>query len=319
MLGLGPDFEHLLRFWIVGNKRILVMRLKALVPKSLYAMLHLARARLLSAGLPSTGSFVSSSEEQHAASQISLIVPVHNAPAVTLRCLNSLEKFAHAAEIVVVDDGSDLEGMGGMLGEICAMNGWRLIRHERALGHSRASEAGVGASSKPYLCLLNSDTVVTPRSWSAIVEAFESDQAIGVVGPATSFTFGPQQVFRACCCRHYWADEQLWAFAEKYTARYRKERLMDATFAGGFAFFVRRTVWVDLNGFDLNLPDYGNEAEFCRRVLARGLRIVTTRASYIHHLGRQSYGGTIGRPEVRKRSMTAQTYIEAKYGKILRG
>jgi hypothetical protein len=272
------------------------------------------RSRLLSLDLKSQGLFLVPAEEHDAASKISIVVAVHNAPEVTLRCLSSLERFAKGAEVIIVDDGSDHQVIGEILKEICMTNHWTLISHEKPLGHSRASEVGISASGRKYVCLLNSDTVVTPRSWGAMVKAFESDLATAVVGPATSFTYGPQQVLRAYRCRHFWTDEQIWSFAENYTSRYQNVQDKQVNFAGGFAFFIRRTVWDELDGFDLMLPDYGNEAEFCQRVLEKGLRIVTSKGSYIHHLGRQSYGQTFGRSAILRRSLEAQTYIEKKYG-----
>ena len=145
-------------------------------------------------------------------------------------------------------------------------NHWKLIRNELASGHSRASEAGVAVSTKPFFCLLNSDAVVTPRSWLGIIRAFKVSEKIAVVGPSTSETPTPQCVRRAFYCRRHWSDEQIYLFAEKYVAKHQHEPIVDLPVAGGFAFFMRRDVWDQLGGFDKNLTDYGNETELCRRL-----------------------------------------------------
>jgi GT2 family glycosyltransferase len=246
---------------------------------------------------------------------MSVIVAVHDAPNVTARCLNSLERFGGDAEVVIVDDGSKLEVLRKMLDAACSRNGWKLVRHSRAMGHSRASEAGISASTRPYVCLLNSDTVISPRSWAGVLGAFQSSPEIAVAGPSTSYAVGPQQVLRACRCRHYWSDEQIWCFAEKYVARHGQEPLRDVVGVGGFAFFIRRAAWDKLGGFDTNLPDYGNESELCRRVLQRGWRIVWSKASYIHHFGSESYGRTLGFSSIRERCLRATSYILEKHGR----
>jgi GT2 family glycosyltransferase len=289
-------------------------KLRELTPEGVKVCYRFFRAWLLSQDLRARGPFSLASEENRATAAISVIITVHDAPQVTARCLSSLEKFGGDAEVVIVDDGSKLEAVRNMLDEACSRNGWKLIRHNKAIGHSRASEAGVSASTRPYVCLLNSDTVITPRSWSGVVRAFESSPQIAVAGPSTSHTFGPQLVPRACHCRHYWSDEQIWCFAEKYVARHRHKPIVDVPFVSGFAFFIRRRVWKDLDGFDKNLPDYGNENEFCRRVLHRSMRIVWSKASYIHHFGAESYGRTLGPAAIRERSLQADLHIQGKHG-----
>jgi GT2 family glycosyltransferase len=293
----------------------LAKQARNLMPENAKLLLRSLRAWGLSLNLSARGPFPQDQDEKRASASMSIVVAVHDSPEVTLRCLESLEVFGGDAEILVVDDGSKLELTRELLDKVCSRNGWRLIRHEKALGHSRASEAGVAVSTRPYICLLNSDTVVTQRSWLGILRAFDSAPNIAVVGPSTSHTAGPQVVERALHCCHYWSDEQIWGFAGRYVARHQDEPLVDLPDGvGGFAFFVRRSVWDQLGGFDKALADYGNESEFCRRVTKAGLRIAWTKASYIHHLGGATYGRTVGAAEIRKRCLEATAYIQKKFG-----
>lgn len=292
--------------------------IKQFLPEMLRALYRDSRAWVLSRDLRPSASYFLSPEERSASSAVSVVIAVHDAPVVTARCISSLEKFGGDAEIVVVDDGSKLDAVREMLDVACSRNRWKLIRHSKAAGHSRASEAGVLASERPYICLLNSDTVITPHSWAGLVGAFESSPRIAVAGPSTSHTFGPQQVARACHCRQYWSDEQIWCFAAKHFARHRLEPIVDVEFVGGFAFFIRRATWNELNGFDKSLPDYGNESELCQRVIARGLRIAWSKAAYIHHFGNESYGKTFGFDGIQERCLQARAFIQAKHGQEAR-
>jgi GT2 family glycosyltransferase len=219
--------------------------------------------------------------------------------------LNSLQAFSGKAEVIIVDDGSKFDSTRNLLDEACSRNHWRLIKNSIAIGHSRASEAGVAVSSRPIVCLLNSDTVVTHRSWFGIIKAFDHSDQIVVVGPSTSLTPTPQRVKRAEHCRHYWTDSQILAFAASYCGKHENAPIIDIPYAGGFAFFVRRSTWEIFRGFDRQLPDYGNEKEFCLRILQSGLRVVWTKQSYIHHLGSESYEKTIGRLAIIERSNLA--------------
>ncbi len=281
------------------------------LPMPLRRVYRRVRAEILSIGLPAV-QVSQPDQEAEASKDISVIVPVKDAFAVTRRCLLSLEKFAPKAEIIIVDDGSERPETLELLAEFSTRNQWVLNRQTKTRGHSKSCEAGVRLATRRYLCLLNSDTVVTPWSWWAAKDAFETDPLIGVNGPSTSYSATEQMIPRAMHCRHYWSDAQINAFANKYVRKLKPRAWLDISEAGGFACFIRRSLWQDLGGFDSNLPDYGNESEFCRRVLRRGMRVVWTRNSYIHHFGHQSYG-RIGNEFIWQRSRAARDYILQKH------
>jgi GT2 family glycosyltransferase len=288
-------------------------KLRKMIPEWAKAIYRSLRGWVLSLDLRPSTRISLSDEEREASRLMSIIIPVHDAPKVTLRCLYSLEAFGGEAEVIIVDDGSKLERTKQMLDDFCRQNGWKLVRHDSPQGHSRASEAGVLVSTKPFLCLLNSDTVLSAHSWLGVARAFDSDPQVAVAGPWTCYTPTPQCVSRASKCRHYWSDGQIWRFAEKYVSRFSREPLVDLPMVGGFAFFMRRAVWNEIGGFDKQLPDYGNESELCRRIKQRGYRIVWTKAGYIHHLGSESYGRVFGVDLIRKRCLEADSYINKKW------
>jgi len=259
------------------------------IPESIKERYRLVRAGLLSMGLNGKGRFSQSEEELLASKDISLIIPVSDAPKVTSRCLGSVERYCGSAEVILVDDASHLEETRDIIHSVRERNGWRLISHQKRLGHSRACNHGAEFATRKYLCFLNSDTVITPWSWRAAKEAFESDPGIAVTGPSTSRTSTKQQIHRATYCRMYWSDREIWAFARRYVSRQAARSWVDLPYVGGFAFFIRRQIWNQFKGFDTNIPDYGNELELCKRLAGEGYRIVWTANSYIHHFGKSSY------------------------------
>jgi len=281
------------------------------VPESLREQYRILRTKLLSVGLRRRGTFDQPIDEVEASLDVSIVVPVHDSPKVTERCLNSIEKYGARAEVILVDDQSRLQATIEVIEEFERRNHWAVVRHSESKGHSRSCEAGARLATRPYLCLLNSDTVVTPWSWSGIKRAFESDSRIGVVGPSTSWAVTKQIVLLAEYCRHHWNDCQIWAFAQRYVRAHAHAPLVDLPQISGFAFFIRRDLWARFDGFDRNLPDYGNETELCIRLLKDAWRLVWTRSAYIHHLGNKSYS------EVRDTKIaSARAYIRDKHGDL---
>jgi GT2 family glycosyltransferase len=286
--------------------------LREALPEPARRVLRKVRAKLLSVGISRGVEFRQPASETDASASMSIIVAINDSPEVVQRCLASLEKFAPRSEVVLVDDGSALRQTVDLIEAFRARNSWKHIRHEVPQGHSQCCSVGARQSTRPYLCLLNSDTVVAPWSWQGIKEAFELDPSIGIAGPSTSWAATRQMITRAMYCRHYWSDEQINAFAHAVVAGNRLKPCIDLEEASGCAFFIRRGLWEQLGGFDPNLPDYGNESELCMRVLQAGWRIVWVPGSYIHHFGRQSYGRE-EHSALLGRWAAARRYIDSKH------
>jgi GT2 family glycosyltransferase len=284
-------------------------RVGRFVPRSVRNVLRALRVRILMHDFRDSREVEQSAEDALASASMSIIVPIHDAPAVTRRCLSSLEKYAPKAEVLLVDDGSRLPETVDMIRGFVGRNGWQLIRHETPFGHSLACEAGASLTTRPYLCLLNSDTIVTPWCWRLTKQAFEHDNNIAVVGPSTSHSGNLQTLRLASYLRQHWSDNQICSFAMRLLAQCVDPIVVDIAWVSGFAFFVKRDVWEQLGGFDRNLPDYGNELELCKRIATKGFRRVWVRNAYIHHLGGQSYQDSIGDEAIAARKLSSIIYM----------
>jgi len=285
--------------------------LRRALPRILINGIHEFKGRILTREFPRHVEFEQSREDGQASSSMSIVVPIHDAPSVTRRCLASLEKYAPESEIILVDDASGLAETLQAILHFSARNGWKVVRNEKSLGHSEACRVGANLATRPYLCLLNSDTVVTPWCWRQVKEVFERDQKIGVAGPSTSNGYH-QTLPLAADLSSYWNDNQICAFAKHLLNQFQESVVMDMVWVSGFAFFIRRSLWEQVGGFDQHLPDYGNEGELCNRVAEKGYRIVWIRHSYIHHFGQQSYADSLGAEGIRTRIRDAEIYIRQK-------
>jgi GT2 family glycosyltransferase len=288
--------------------------LKRMLPRLLVDSLREFRltGRFVTPNLPREIELEPLSDDVQASKSISVIVPIHDAPNVTRRCLASLEKCATKSEIILVDDASKLPETLELIGDFSSRNEWKVVRHANALGHSEACRAGAKVATRQYLCLLNSDTVVTPACWRRAKEVFENDQRIGVAGPSTS-NANRQTLAQAADQILSWNDNQIWAFSKHLLAHCREPVLVDVDWISGFALFISRSLWDEVGGFDPKLPDYGNEVDLCSRVANKGYRIVWIRNAYIHHFGEQSYKVSIGYEGILARIRAGEIYNKQKH------
>lgn len=303
---------------LLGAFRLPSLIKKALPPFVIARMYETRREikrTLFSRGLPRNRVFEQPLKHRLASASMSIVVAIHDAPLLTKRCLASLERYAAEAEIILVDDASKIPDTIDIIGDFSRRNGWKVISNAPAVGHSAACAAGAALATRPYLCLLNSDTVVTPWCWRPIQEALETDPAIGVAGPSTSTSGNEQTLEAAVPCRFHWNDSQISSFAERLAVSLPQPVTLDLPWISGFALFIRRHLWERLGGFDGNLPDFGNEMDLCKRVTSLGYRTVWVRSSYIHHLGRQSYANEIGHHGIESRLLEAHEYIRQRHGR----
>ncbi|WP_295582056.1 glycosyltransferase [uncultured Lamprocystis sp.] len=184
------------------------------LPQDWQHRIEQAYVGLLSFGVEELSTPLMMDDEIAASRHLSVIVPVHNAADETRRCLCSLECFAGEAEIVVVDDGSTDLRASGIVTQFAARNNWKSRRNAQSSFHSGACMSGAALATRPLLCLLNSDTVVTQHSWSACVQALLHYPDVMAVGPMTCDGWMIQTDIRARRCRFSWSDEQIFWYAE---------------------------------------------------------------------------------------------------------
>ena len=107
---------------------------------------------------------------------ISIIIPAKNESHGLEALLNEIKHRHPAAELIVVDDGSDDD-----TGRIAAGVADRLIRHPYSIGNGAAIKAGARAAAGEILVLMDADGQHQPRDIAALLGALEQgyDMAIG--------------------------------------------------------------------------------------------------------------------------------------------
>jgi len=226
-------------------------------------------------------------------------------------CLESIARHAPDCELVIVDDASVDPATAEVIAGHRSRYSCLSIRNEEVMGHTEANRLGIAISSRPYLCLLNSDAALTRKSLELMKPLLERDR-VGCVGPTTSQTATSQAVSAyARWRRAAWSSLEVDGFGAYCYYRNRNREPVELPFVGGFALCLSRKTWNATGGFDPRLSDYGNEKELCLRLPALGKKNLWVRAAYVHHIGNLSYG-TLGREEIDRRNKQADQYITEK-------
>jgi GT2 family glycosyltransferase/glycosyltransferase involved in cell wall biosynthesis len=207
-----------------------------------------------------------------AAVRCDVVVPVHNALRSTKNCLRTLRENAPPwARIVVVNDGSD----GRTTAFLREQEGIILLENEANLGFVRTANRGLLFSDAPWVCLLNSDTLMTAGALERMVERCERDGRIGLCCPLSNNAINLSVRIPP--------GEDVFSFAER-VSRTSPALYPDAVTAVGFCLLVRRELIRSVGVFDEAFGHgYGEETDLHYRARAAGWRSVVADDTFVYH------------------------------------
>jgi GT2 family glycosyltransferase len=199
--------------------------------------------------------------------RLTVAITTRNRSDVLIEAIRSLRLLAPMAlEILVVDDASDepIEpGVGAALGPDFP---WpvRIIRHEVNTGYIPARNEMAREAAAPLVMSLDDDArLIDAESVTRALETIEADPGVGAI----AFT-------------------QLKADGAPFEAGGQPAPVdYDCQVASflGYAHIVRKDLFLRLGGYRELFWYYGEESEFCKRLLASGSKVVYLPRSRVIH------------------------------------
>jgi GT2 family glycosyltransferase/glycosyltransferase involved in cell wall biosynthesis len=201
-----------------------------------------------------------------------LVIPVYNALRSTRNCLESVKRFApRCARVVVINDGSDARTTEWLREQ----TGIVLLENPVNLGFVKTANRGLLFSSAPWVCLLNSDTLLTEGALERMIAGSEKDPKIGLCCPLSNEAVNLSVKLPP--------GEDVFSFARR-VARTSPARYPDAVTIVGFCLLVKREVIATLGVFDEVFDrGYGEETDLHYRARAAGWRCVVADDTFVYH------------------------------------
>lgn len=193
---------------------------------------------------------------------ITIGITTRNRPQALARCLASLSMLANVETVLIFDDGSQPPVT---LSSSASPHRVRIIRDDTGGGYIRGRNRLVAETTTRYVLLLDDDTAVL--SERAIEEAravLDGDARVAAVAFAQAE-----------------ADGRPWP-ARMQPGRGREPSVVPSFI--GFAHLLRRDLFVSFGGYCERLVSYGEEKEYCVRLMDAGYRVVFLPDALIAHL-----------------------------------
>jgi len=245
---------------------------------------------------------------------VSIVIPVFEQSAVTLRCLQSIARAEVATpyEVIVVDDASG-DDTSDVL-DRCS--GIRIVVNAENLGYLRSTNRGAAESRADHVVLLNNDTEVGDGWLDRLLDVFRSFPDTGLVGARLVYPDGRLQEAGSII----WSDGSGWNYGrldDPDDCRFSFVREVDYCSAACLA--VRRDLWEEVGGFDERYaPAYYEDADLAFEARARGWRVRYQPEAFVVHYEGVSHGTDEG-SGLKAHQVTNRTRFAEKWAEELVG
>jgi len=213
---------------------------------------------------------------KHTPPDTSIIIPVWNQHDHTVECLHHIEKYTPPStyELIIIDNGS-LDGAG----DYARMHADKYLRNKYNRGCAVAWNQAINLAEGDYVAVVNSDLYVYHHWLDDLKECLAQ--------PDVAFAF--PSLLRP-------------PYTEQHARELRDEWTAKNYFSGeamGCLFMTRRATFDTVGLFDEQYR-FGmfEDADMWRRIQSAGLRLMSTRKCWVHHVGNASWGRLYNHPEI---------------------
>jgi glycosyltransferase involved in cell wall biosynthesis/GT2 family glycosyltransferase len=222
-------------------------------------------------------------EYTQTSTECDLVVPVYNALDATLDLFESIVRFTKSAYRVYVVDDCSHTYVGLQLRKWCEThNEFTYARNETNQGYIKSTNRGLLQTTAPFICLLNSDTVVTEGWLERLIRAAKQDSSLAILNPITNHAANIAVPLPPGFTIHM--------MSQFLRDKHEQESPYDVVTNVGFCFFMPRST---MERFGLLDETYGlgycEESDYCMKVLDAGLRGVVVPSAFVFHRGSASF------------------------------
>jgi len=214
--------------------------------------------------------------------KVSIIILVKDALEYFKACIESIKRFTHNYELIIVDNGSNKETK--MFLENLDLD-FTLIINDENKGVSYGWNQGIKVATCDYICILNSDTIVTGSWLDRLMNGFKYADNIGIVGPTGCATTG---LVNSCLVNVNINDSDKFNKLNKVAAKLQEGYQIRQTVA--YCWIVKHEVFDRIGVFDHKRFGIASQEDmdFLWRANKTGFKSLWVKHSYVHHFGGQS-------------------------------
>ena len=226
--------------------------------------------------------------------KIAVVILNWNGKTLLEQFLPSVIEHSHNASIYIADNASTDDSVGFVKANFPSV---KIIQNDTNGGYAKGYNDALKKMDENIFCLLNSDVEVTKGWLNPILELFEAEQQTAIIQPKI-LDFKQKDKFEYAGAAG--------GFIDKYGYPYCRGRIfntieqdheqynntIDIQWASGACFFIRKTVFEKLNGFDETFFAHMEEIDLCWRAKNLDYDIKYIGKSTVYHVGGATLNAT---------------------------
>lgn len=212
--------------------------------------------------------------------KVSVIIVTYNGMKWIEECLNSILNSSVSAEIIIIDNCSTDNTVQFIKSNF---KGVMLIEQKENLGFGKANNIGMSLAlynNSDFVFLLNQDVCVLPNSIEVLIDVAQKKLDYGIISPIQldySGEFLEEYFFR------FVSKGKGLSFFSDFVLDKEIKEIYDTDFVQAATWLIPSNTLKKIGGFDPIFFHYGEDNNYCQRVLYHGLKIGIASKSFIRH------------------------------------
>jgi hypothetical protein len=219
--------------------------------------------------------------------KIAVVILNWNGTKLLEQFLPSVVNFSPEADIYVADNASTDESVAFVKANFPTV---KIVVNESNFGFAQGYNEALKYIDSEVFALVNSDIEVTKNWLKPIIATFENELKTAIIQPKI-LDFKSKEYFEYAGAAGGFMDKYGYMFCrgrifetlEKDNGQYDDN--CEIFWASGACFFIRSSVYKELNGFDADFFAHQEEIDLCWRAFNKGHSIKYNSKSVVYHVG----------------------------------
>ncbi len=219
--------------------------------------------------------------------EIAVVILNWNGQKLLEQFLPSVIKYSEQATIYVVDNASTDDSVLFLKTHFPSI---KIIENNENFGFAEGYNQALKHVSADIFALINSDIEVTENWLNPIINTFNNKPQVAVIQPKI-LDYKNKEYFEYAGAAGGFIDKYGYPFCrgrifetlEKDTHQYDDDCAI--FWASGACFFIRSSIYNEMNGFDSEFFAHQEEIDLCWRIFNKGYKIEYNSKSVVYHVG----------------------------------
>ena len=215
--------------------------------------------------------------------KLSFIIVNYRSKKYLEKCIVSLFEKITGLDFEIIVVNNDKDKLGVLSVRESFLYKITVVEINKNVGFAKANNVGVSKSGGDYICFINPDTEVISENVEALINEFNFDKNIGVIGPKIL----KEKIVQPWSVG---ADMDIWEILKgklgfpKSKDFWCSNEKTEVGWVSGASLFIKKELFLAVGGFDEKFFLYYEDVDLCKRIKTMDKKIIYYPFFLVKHL-----------------------------------